>query len=1035
MKPNHCFRLTMAAIMAAIPLAASAQTVFFTDTFATSTTNGLAIRTGTPTASATSYDAASTKNTIPGTNGVTIAPNDLHLALAVPTGSGFLEVQSIFATNGHPFGLSQANDYIDLVVVFTNSLGSMFNASSAPLWVGLYNSGGTLPATNLFNSGLNTTADPVAATNGAAGWLGYNASMNLSGGTSKLLTRPSQLAGTSSSDQDLVAGGFGGGAFTAQAATTLETLAAVSATLPTTSATTVELRITLWAPGVLMITNTLYTGAGTSGAVILTQGTTNVTGANLLATAFDGLAIGLGGKVATSDPLMDISSITISGLSSQPTPPTITAQPVPAVCATNGSCQFSVTAVGSSPSYQWYRGNVSLANAGEYSGATSPQLIISSAGTVDAGNYHCLITGLGGSTNSVTNSLTLDASRNLVWNGNNTLWDLVTNVSWNDNSNGGNPTNFNYGDSVTFDDTGAGNPNVTLAGTFLSAAKWLITGSTTYAFAGSGSFAGSGALIINSAASGNLEMNVANTHTGGTIISNSNPALNVYLQQYQVLVNGPLTLATPGMMEIVPTGSATVGVPGDTTVKDDFTVQFDGQGSFAGVFLGNLSVASGKTLTLTPSGTGLGATNRYRVYGTNVVVTGNIVLDGNSTPEANYNGTVLAPYAGSGSQTYNGVISGNGGIVQRGSSITYLNGANTYSGGTVPTSGNIAFGSDDNGSVGSIGSGPLLPAPEIPNATGSGTVLASGVAPGGTRTIANPIQYPTGTNNLTLIIGGTNNITFSGNIALQGQDGVSTASINSRIFQVTNTANTIFSGNISDAAPGYGITKTGPGNLYLNGGSSSYTGVTTNNSATSGNGAGLLAGTGTIPGSVFIQTNSAIGGGGPAGIGTLSISGSLTINGNGFFRVNHTGHASDLVSVPLAGGITNVGTGTITLTNVGAAVQTGDAFTLFSQGVTNGAAMRVVGAGMTWVNNLAVNGTVQVKGPLPPLFLTNSLSGTTLTLSWNPNYLGYTLQRQTNTLARGLGTNWVDVPNTANVTATNMTIVPTNPAVFYRLRP
>jgi fibronectin-binding autotransporter adhesin len=60
--------------------------------------------------------------------------------------------------------------------------------------------------------------------------------------------------------------------------------------------------------------------------------------------------------------------------------------------------------------------------------------------------------------------------------------------------------------------------------------------------------------------------------------------------------------------------------------------------------------------------------------------------------------------------------------------------------------------------------------------------------------------------------------------------------------------------------------------------------------------------------------------------------------------------------------------------------------------------------------------------------------GTALNVTWPATHLGWTLQAQTNSLGAGLGTNWADVPGTANVTSTNLTIVPANPAVFYRLR-
>ncbi len=60
-------------------------------------------------------------------------------------------------------------------------------------------------------------------------------------------------------------------------------------------------------------------------------------------------------------------------------------------------------------------------------------------------------------------------------------------------------------------------------------------------------------------------------------------------------------------------------------------------------------------------------------------------------------------------------------------------------------------------------------------------------------------------------------------------------------------------------------------------------------------------------------------------------------------------------------------------------------------------------------------------------------SGNTLTLSWPADHRGWQLQVQTNPPSAGLSTNWVTVPGSDVVTGTNITINPTNGAVFYRL--
>ena len=77
-------------------------------------------------------------------------------------------------------------------------------------------------------------------------------------------------------------------------------------------------------------------------------------------------------------------------------------------------------------------------------------------------------------------------------------------------------------------------------------------------------------------------------------------------------------------------------------------------------------------------------------------------------------------------------------------------------------------------------------------------------------------------------------------------------------------------------------------------------------------------------------------------------------------------------------------------------------------------------------------GAVAPVNPNPPVLLA-SLAGNLLTLSWSTN-AGWTLQQQTNSLSKGLGTNWVDVPGSPGITTTIIPVDPASPAVFYRLK-
>jgi polygalacturonase len=90
-----------------------------------------------------------------------------------------------------------------------------------------------------------------------------------------------------------------------------------------------------------------------------------------------------------------------------------------------------------------------------------------------------------------------------------------------------------------------------------------------------------------------------------------------------------------------------------------------------------------------------------------------------------------------------------------------------------------------------------------------------------------------------------------------------------------------------------------------------------------------------------------------------------------------------------------------------------------------------VGAGGASTNSVQAS-TV----PLPsnvPTNITAYAVGNQLQLSWPQDHLGWRLLIQTNSLAQGLSTNWATVPNSTNVMATNIPIVPTNGSVFLRL--
>lgn len=1028
MKRILTFRPLLVIMTVCVPLASNAQTTFFSDNFANGSTIDLATP-AAPTTNSASYETISSLAWSPPSS---IAPNDLRFGIA-SSGGNVDEIQALFTTNA--VALTAVGDYIQMTVVFTNFAG-IFNPGNNDIGFGLFNSGGVAP----LGGGLSNEGTAVVP-GGVNGWQGYNVIYGPVGTSlhNEIMIRPSQATLTAGDgNQDLVTRGSSTKGYLGYTAISPSADSQPGEIQPSTNQCYTDVfSITLLTtnPVSLAITNYVYSGPlSTVGpATLLTNNVGIATNTTYLVSSFDGLGIGFYQKSTGPSNTLDITSIQITGHSTPPPAPIITTEPVAVAVPSGAACDFNVGVSGFSLTYQWHRNGTNLVDGGNISGSQSSTLVISPAGPADvasgANGYWVTVTGAGNqSVPSTTASLSLTTAKTLEWTAaNGDVWDLDTTANWQNQSD--TPETFNFGDAVTFDDVGGGG-DVDFANPFLSASSVTVNSTLTYTFEstdGTGNFAGPGSLLYEG--TGQLTLNVANSYTGGTVISNA--SAHVYLQNYAGLGNGPVTNDVAGAeIEAVNAGTASAGINGDIVVNADLTVQADTAGSFGTVFLGDLSGVPGATLFLTATGSGQ---TRVRAYGANTVDNANLDLGPN---------ILFAPYASSGSQTYNGVISDSGAMMQKGN-ISYFNGQNTYSGGMNLATGAIGLGVDSQGgsdtsvTSGPIGTGPLLlTIDSTTTSTGSGEVMAMN----GARTIGNSIQNPSGTNNVTLMVGGTNNLTFTGMFTLNGNDNVTSNAITSRTIQVTNTAATTFAGAISDSTPNYyALIKTGPGALYLNG-ANTYGGWTTNNSGAT-NTPGLLAGSGSIAGPVIVLTNSAIGGGSAASIGTLTINNSLTLNGNGWFRLNKSlGQQSDVVSV--SGTLTSSGTGTITVTNLGPALAVGDTFTLFSKAVSGGGTMAVTGGGANWNNKLATSGSIQVASLISttasyPTNITYSLTGTTLTVGWPATHLGWILQEETNSLHTGLtaaSNTWFDVSGTGSGTNANITINPANPTVFIRLR-
>ena len=294
--------------MLSAPLVSTAKTTIFTDTFGGSTLNGTSTPGGTPSASSTSYDVASTK-----TGTCSIGTGKLQVKLGGNTTAGYVELQALFAST--PVQLANVGDSINLTLTFTNSAGTLLAGGSGSVMdVGLFNSGGNAPVAGLLNSaGLGSATTYI--TGNCQDWEGYVGQINYNGALSSIYTRPMQDgASPNNGVQDLLFSGAGTGLYKFPIGTTIGSTLASTVTLASGGTYTRSFTILLAASNQVTITDELYSGDVAAG-IPLSSVVSTTSGGNTytnFSNQFDGLAIGIANKGTGMNPLMDISQITIT---------------------------------------------------------------------------------------------------------------------------------------------------------------------------------------------------------------------------------------------------------------------------------------------------------------------------------------------------------------------------------------------------------------------------------------------------------------------------------------------------------------------------------------------------------------------------------------------------------------------------------------------------------------------------------------------------------------------------------------------------
>jgi len=191
-----------------------------------------------------------------------------------------------------------------------------------------------------------------------------------------------------------------------------------------------------------------------------------------------------------------------------------------------------------------------------------------------------------------------------------------------------------------------------------------------------------------------------------------------------------------------------------------------------------------------------------------------------------------------------------------------------------------------------------------------------------------------------------------------------------------------------------------------------------------------LQGGGTVRGAATINGTLAPG----PSLATLTFSLPPKLNGTTLLKLNRAA-APDSDALAITSGTLVYG-GALVVTNAGAPLQGGDAFSLFQAGALGGAfaslSLPPLGPNLAWNTNRLAAGWLSVLSTASTN-LTWSLNGTNLILSWPADHLGWRVQVQTNTLATGLGPNWSDLPGASLTDSLTLPLAPANGCVFYRL--
>lgn len=567
-----------------------------------------------------------------------------------------------------------------------------------------------------------------------------------------------------------------------------------------------------------------------------------------------------------------------------------------------------------------------------------------------------------------------DSSGNILTN-----WDINSSADW--NYGGATYQEYNgntFGDLVTFDDNlynnGINPPatNVNLTTALHPSQITMNNNSYPYVFSGPGTLAGPTTLTLDG--TGSLTLQTSNSFTGGVVLNSGTLVITndneLGANTGVVTLNGGTLQAAGNITSIRPVSLMTTST---VDVVSGMTAQL--AGPMTGT--GDLILTNQGTLTLAPAGTNSIGNLRLSSGQLNITAGTVTVTDASGSSTRIENNATLTVSGG----TLNIVDGGNGWFpigVTAGSTGTVV-----VAGGTINVLDHwgTEAGNESGAGVLTINSGTFLN-----NDIGKvGLLFGEAGSAGGTVNLNGGVLavnkiisnvggsfYLNGGTLSPVLNNGASFFASSATLSAQVRNGGVIVNVGAGT-NVTIGQSLIHSTVVGDSTTDGGLTKNGSGTLNLSG-TNSYTGNTTVN-------AGILELSQSIP---TLNTNSAV----------LIASGAVLQLDNAA--------VTNMVASLMTNGVA-AGNGLYSSAN--------------SSGFITGSGYLQVGA---------------VVGPTGPASITNTISGNTLTLAW-PAGQGWRLQMQTNSLSKGLGTNWVYVTD-GSVSSTNITVEAAKPTVFYRLK-